>query len=819
MATGVYDYTFRCDTLEGLLHGPAGAPGRVVVTHWSGVEAVSRPYRFEITFAVGHAALPLEKLLDRAATLTAKMPGGGARQWHGIVTRAGEAGSDETHRYYQVVLEPRLVRLRNMQWSDIYLKRDLADLIKQLLDNAGLTDTYGGDGAPYDYRISATQLSRTRTDFTCQFEESCLDFLMRRLEYYGVYFWFEQGKDRESVVFANDVTQQPATPDIAIHYPRGILDPDARHIAIRRLNRQVGLPPRAVVLHGHQDHDNTTLTLLSRANVPLPPNERGLGEIHSVDDHFEQVEGDGSISGTTLARWRAQEQACGRIRAEGEAATPGLRAGWYLQVSEYHRGNETHDYYVTEVTHEGSQAVETAPRGKGPAYRAEFVALPRWLDPAKPSEPLQFRPPRRTPVPEVTRLLNGFVDISDPRQPKRYAQPDEHGRYKVRFLFARQRYDGDQNSAFVRMATPYAGGAATQGLSNAGMHFPLREGTEVLLAFLRGDPDRPVIVAALPNVEAPSPVNVDNAGQHVIATPAGNSVVLADTRTGGTADQPSVNLYSPVANTSLNLGTSNTAGVADGFSLRTDGNGDIHAGTSMLIEVPGHYRVSAGGTNAELSNFLSSTKSFAPGISGSTTGGIVMTNFVGAKLDSVGGMAISNFLGIKSDTKEGAFFDFTLGFKLVVDWSKTWKFAPFEKKTVVTDLNETYVTVTRTAGTVTNNVATQNDNLGTGSVVAAASYSLASPNIAFSAAGAAAVSMSAAGLNVMATAINTDATAATSIKSAVSTTLEAGASSMALTPASAKIDAPVVGIETVGDIDLLSTAGSVFIVGPLIQIG
>src|SRR3546814_11037630 len=94
-----------------------------------------------------------------------------------------------------------MARLRTLRWSDIYLNQQLDDIIRQLLRLADLDEPYSSPGAPYDYRIAASQLAATRTPFVCQFEETCLDFLMRKLEFYGVYFWFEQGDDQESVVF------------------------------------------------------------------------------------------------------------------------------------------------------------------------------------------------------------------------------------------------------------------------------------------------------------------------------------------------------------------------------------------------------------------------------------------------------------------------------------------------------------------------------------------------------------------------------------------------------------------------------------------
>lgn len=749
MMPNTYDYTFDCAALNALLPAQAGPAASVIVTHWQGTEAVSRPYRFEITLALAQGDLALEKLLNQPATLTTSAPDGTKRQWHGILTQGAEQGRDETHYYYQVVLEPRLARLRAMRWSDVYLNRDLSDLIKQLLGYAGLTEPYSTDSAPYDYRIAATQLTQTQADFACQFEETCLDFLMRKLEYYGVYFWFEQGSGQESVVFANGVEQQPTTPVAAVYYAKGTTVPDSHEIAIMRLNRRVGMPPAIVVLHDSPDHGNTNLTLMSQAAVPKPAGLDALGEIHSADAHFLQLDSTTAVSGGMLATWRSEELSCQRLRVEGEARTPGVGAAMLLAVSEYLRGSDARQYYVTEVTHEGSQTLESAPQTDILAYRATFVAQPRFIDPDDDtSAPLQYRAPRSTPVPQVSRLVNGFVDIATPGQPQRFAQPDAYGRYKVRFLFARQRYAGDQNSAFLRMATPYAGGASAQGVSDAGMHFPLREGTEVLIAFLNGNPDRPVIVAALPNSEALSVVTSDNAGNYTSVTPGGNNVSMYDTTTDG--DQPAgangaICLFNPweagaapshtatdnESGTWLNLGKSNQSDVDDGFLLTTPLHGQVYAGKSLLIDVPGHYRVSAGSdSGGTLANFLGSTAEGLPtGISASQSGGIVISNFVGLKIESVAALTIGHYLGGKVDFTEALTFETNIGAKLSVQFAASKEIDLTEKNCVRADSNYTHAVTKWIAGKWKGIAVEREDTVGKWNIEALTGYQLVTPEV------------------------------------------------------------------------------------------
>src|SRR5690606_19179179 len=134
---------FTCSALQELLQGQD-----ILVTQWRGTEAVSQPYRFEVTVAVRGADLALGTLLDQPATLGLRKPDGSAARWHGIVTQGAQCGHDETYDYYQLVLEPRLVRLGLRTWSDIYLDQQLDDLIVTLLGQAQLTDKYYSDDAP-----------------------------------------------------------------------------------------------------------------------------------------------------------------------------------------------------------------------------------------------------------------------------------------------------------------------------------------------------------------------------------------------------------------------------------------------------------------------------------------------------------------------------------------------------------------------------------------------------------------------------------------------------------------------------------------------
>jgi hypothetical protein len=161
-----------------------------------------------------------------------------------------------------------------------------------------------------------------------------------------------------------------------------------------------------------------------------------------------------------------------------------------------------------------------------PYYRNSFVAIPG---------DVQYRHPKITEKPRFNGTINARIDAEGSGQ---YAELDDQGRYKVRLPFdINNAHKDGKASHWLRMAQPYAG-------ENQGMHFPLHKNTEVLLTFIEGDPDRPIIASALPNPVSPSPVNSSNQTKSVIQTgrgPATRSVGAEYVKTRHRGTRPTGN--------------------------------------------------------------------------------------------------------------------------------------------------------------------------------------------------------------------------------------------------------------------------------------
>lgn len=485
-------------------------PATFAVVRLKGFEAISQPYRFELVLVCDDAEIDLQKVLAASAHLSILAPDDEQRRttYAGRLSEFDQLQQAGGFTFYRAVLVPRLWQLSMYRNSEVYLgEQRVTDIVAALLRTGALS-------SPADFELRLHGDYRARS-YVCQYQETPLDFISRWLEKEGIYYYFEQEGEREKLVLLDAASAQPDSA-VAVNFrPADELDtglaPDSVQAFMCR-NRPV---PRRVVLQDF-NHRRASVPLVAQAEVAIT----GQGDELIYGENFHSLE-----EGERYARIRAQELLCGAQVFSGEATAVGLRSGHFMALSHHYRDSFNGRYLVTEVTHEGSQAGALLAGLKTPwgglegeiAYRNSFTALPV-QDAA--GQPLQYRPPRRTPKPRVHGTMNATIDAEGSGE---YAELDAFGQYKVQVPFDRTEKGAAKGSASMRMATPYAG-------SDHGMHFPLHKNAEVLLSFADGDPDRPVIVGAVPNSINPSVVGDANAHFNRIRSKSGHEMLMDDTR-------------------------------------------------------------------------------------------------------------------------------------------------------------------------------------------------------------------------------------------------------------------------------------------------
>lgn len=418
------------------------------------------------------------------------------RRFSGMVTRVEERRSlgkqvERTMHPYRLVVHPTLFLATLVETLDIHLDTTLPAILEQKL---ALFDLAPGTGS-----MLTLEHAYPEREMTVQYRETDLAFMSRLCEHWGVFFFFDHGNEQR-VVFADSrdgYLPLPGDDDKVAFHERG----DDQGIYEIELARQV-IPSHYV----SRDYNDQTPALELQKEVTLEEGFGG-GVIEYGADYRTADQGE------RIVAVRSEERLATERVLRGKSVEPRFAPGFVFELEGHprHHGG----YLLTEVVHRAVQPVEGWGEPEGKHYENRFTAIP---------SARTYRPPRITPVPRVHGLVSGIVETAQGDLEK-YAKIDEQGRYTVRFLFDTAGPGERKASCPVRMMQPLAG-------PNYGVHFPLKPGTEVTIAFLDGNPDRPVITGAVPNPITPTPVNAPVSTKSRIKTRSGIVIEFEDANRG-----------------------------------------------------------------------------------------------------------------------------------------------------------------------------------------------------------------------------------------------------------------------------------------------
>lgn len=482
---------------------------RLDVSSLEGTDHLNQLFRFEariVRTGVLVSAEDAAALLDAPATLRFEEDRRVLQQVHGIVSEVStrvdvEADSTEL----TVVIVPRVWRLTQQRGSEIFLARTIPQVIADKLTAIGLVL-----GVDFTMPLRAQYPVR---EFVAQHEETDHAFVSRLCEEDGIITFFEHRDGRDVWV----LTDTPSTfhrierPDLPVRTRR--VHPAAYEI--RTTLRRV--PSQAEVL----DYNYRTPRIALRRDRPIEkPAARGAWIEYGAHPKTPDETGE-------VARLRTEELGARHHVVDGKTSEASVRAGGTLRLMD--AGGSEQDLLLVGV------AFRFRSKGGAPddevAWENEITCIP---------SAITYRPPRVTPWPEIPGLVNGVVDGAIKGD---YAELDESGRYHLRMLYDRSGRTNLGATHPVRMMQPHAG-------ANYGMHFPLRPGTEVLVGFVNGDPDRPIIVGSAPNPITVSPVVQPNQTQNVLRTGSNNEMVIEDER-----GRERIRIHTPHKDTTVQLGS------------------------------------------------------------------------------------------------------------------------------------------------------------------------------------------------------------------------------------------------------------------------
>ena len=467
------------------------------VVNFIGTEGISQLYRFEIMLVSKNHELDLEQVLEAGATFRFECDNDGLSFFFGVLSKFEQLHSYGAYAFFRAVLVPKLWWSTQSIQNQVFLQQTTPRILETVLKQSGLTSL------DYEFRLAGDYSKEW--EFICQYRESNYQFISRWMEWEGMYFFFESHDSGEKLIITDTgiaEAESRSAFSLAMAEDVGQASAPVENLMVAWSCIQQRSPQSVRV----KDYNYLKPDLDVSGEADVHPG--GVGDVYLYGEHIQSPE-----EASRLARVRAEELSCRQKQFHGRSMSPLFRSGNIISLTGHYRPDFNSRYQVVIIKHEGHQVGYLVSGLKEhlsklehrPSYINSLQAMP---------ESVQYRPNRRTEKPRIYGSLNAHIDSSGSGQ---YAELDEQGRYKVILPFDLSGRRDGKASTWLRMSQPYAG-------ADHGMHFPLHKGSEVLLTFIDGDPDRPVIAGAVPNPAHPSPVHSANATRAGFRTAGGGSL-------------------------------------------------------------------------------------------------------------------------------------------------------------------------------------------------------------------------------------------------------------------------------------------------------
>lgn len=439
-------------------HCPVVPDGLFVVTAFTGSEGIFSLTEIEVELASKDPDIDLHALIDEKACLTIHHKYDGVRHFSGVVSSAARA--DEGHHYtaYRLTILPPLHRLRYGSDARIFQQVSVPDIIKTLLAEHDVTDV--------TWNLAGTHEPR---EYCVQYRETYLDFIERLAAEEGIWYYFTHGPKGEHFLhFIDDLAAVPAiaaceSMEYNANSGASVRGPACTQFSMKEQVRSTGYTQRDYTFKKpayNQEH------------------KHAAQEVNGVAGKYEMYDYPGrykaSVCGKPFTSNRMEAARVDATTAQGRADTIHLCAGHKLLLSDHPKAAYNDKYLIRRVSHTGFQpgALEQDSGDGGTSYTASFKVQPYRLP---------YRPARR-----AKPMVDGpqMAHVTGPAGEEIYC--DEYGRVKVQFPWDRYGKKDEHSSCWIRVSQNWAGG------SWGHMAIP-RIGQEVIVEYLEGDPDQPII--------------------------------------------------------------------------------------------------------------------------------------------------------------------------------------------------------------------------------------------------------------------------------------------------------------------------------------
>jgi type VI secretion system secreted protein VgrG len=452
----------------------------LLLAGFSGHEAMSRLFSFHLNLLTEHVSIDFTQIIGQNVTISVAQSDNTPRYFNGMVSQFAQSGSDTNFIHYQMEVVPWTWMLTRYADCKIFHNKKVGDILEQVFQDRGFKDyklSLNGDYPPLEYCV--------------QYRETDFNFISRLMEQNGIFYFFQHEKGKHTMVIADSSSIHepcPGQESAGCNLVSGGLDADD---VVNSWNIEQELRTGKYTMTDYNFKIPSASLLASEATI-VSVGGNAAFEIFDYPGEYA-TRGDGS----TFAKLRMQEEEAGHLVAHGSSVCRAFTTGYKFDLTDHYQDSMNTSYILTEVQHIASVGGTYSGSGGGSgsdSYSNYFTCIP---------ETVPFRPARLTPKPFVqgpqTAIVVGKSKDTDDSDDGGGGDGEEiwvdkYGRVIVLFPWDR----AGNCSCRVRVSQDWAG----QGWG--AICIP-RVGQEVIVSFLEGDPDRPVITGRVYNADQTVP--------------------------------------------------------------------------------------------------------------------------------------------------------------------------------------------------------------------------------------------------------------------------------------------------------------------------
>ena len=440
---------------------------------FTGREGISRLFHFQADLLSTNNAISFANIVGERVTIKVRLADESERYFNGFVSRFAQSGSDVRFTHYQMEVVPWLWFLTRNADCRIFQNMTIPDIVQQVFKDRGFTD----------FKNSLTGSFETR-EYCVQYRETDFNFVSRLMEQYGIFYYFEHEEKKHTLVLANSPTaHQPCPHQSEARFDHVVGDwHDEDVVTAWQVDQELRTGKYTLTDY---NFETPSTSLLSSDPTVFSVDGNTKYEIYDYPGiHLTKSQGD------TITKIRMQEEETPHLVATGTSVCRVFTSGYKFNLSEHVRKDMNEEYVLTEIQHTATvrESYTLGDATTGEQYTNHFTCIPASVP---------YRPPRITPKPFVQGPQPALVVGKSGEE----IWVDKYGRVVVQFYWDRVGKDNEKSSCWVRVSQPWAG-------KNWGAMWIPRIGQEVIVSFLEGDPDRPLITGRVYNAEQTVPYDL-----------------------------------------------------------------------------------------------------------------------------------------------------------------------------------------------------------------------------------------------------------------------------------------------------------------------